>query len=131
MENNSWPPTITRQAPPVQDRKLNKAQRKGHASLWLAGVGLFMGLGMLDFSGILDRYTISQPPQPYFAFAWVGMVCNALGLLLGILGRKAITGRIGACLSLLAAGFMVYVVLAGHAHNGNWPWLSDDDCNCP
>ena len=131
MQNYTWPPAIPPPVLPVQDSIRIKALRMGKASLWLAGVGIVASFAVMQDSGLFIPGGLDQPMSGYFVSAYVGLVCDFLGLLLGILGRKTAVGKIGLSLSFLALVSIPALGLAYHAHNGNWPWLTLDDCNCP
>jgi hypothetical protein len=106
------------------------AGRKGRVSLWLAGVGIVMSLCVAQDSGLFGYNSISQPFSGYFVFGFIGLVCDFWGLLLGALSRKTGPGKVGLVLSFLALASLPALIFAYHAHNGNWPWLTDDDCSC-
>lgn len=130
MQNHTWPPAIPPPVLPVQDTKLIKALRLGKASFWLVGVGIVMSFAVMQSSDLFGSGSIAQPYPGYFVFVSVGLVCDVLGLLLGILSGKTTIGKIGLSLSFLALVSIPILVMAYHAHNDNWPWLTDDDCNC-
>ena len=90
-----------------------------------------MSWSMMQGSYLFSSGSLDHPMPGYFVSAYVGLGCDFLGLLLGILSRKTTVGKIGLILSFLALVSIPALVFAYHAHNHNWPWLTEDDCNCP
>ena len=130
MQNHSWPPAIPPPVLPLQNYTLTKVLRIGKGSVWLAGVGMLMSFGVMQDSGFFIPGGLDNPMSGYFASAYVGLGCDILGLLLGILSRKTAVGKIGLILSFFALISIPVLVFAYHAHNGNWPWLTLDNCKC-
>ena len=131
MQKQDWPPAISRPPLPMPDKSFVGAQRRGRASAWLAGVGITGSLSMMLDSGFFMPGGLDHPMSGYFVSFFVGLICDLSGLWLGILSRKTMAGKIGLVLSLLALVSTPVLGLAYHAHNGNWPWLTEDDCRCP
>lgn len=129
MKNYSWPPEIIHPVLPVQNRQVIKSVRKAIAALWLTGIGILMSLSVMQCSDLFRYGSLAEPLPGYFGFMFVGLACDFLGLLFGILSRKTTAGKFGLILSFLALVSIPVLVLAYHAHNGNWPWLTDD-CGC-